>query len=151
MTGIGPVGDDPAPLQLGGGFGSSGNRVWLNDGDGSFTDATDALGLRNGGWGWGAAIEDFGNDGRRSVVMTNGYSIGPEDQASAADDPMVFWMRDGDGFVDVASGIGLDDDGLGRALVPFDMDRDGDVHTGGNMKMVWFKDPDGNILHMNNM
>ena len=127
VTSIGPVGDDPAPLQLGGGFGSSGNRVWLNDGDGSFTDATDALGLRNGGWGWGAAIEDFGNDGRRSVVMTNGYSIGPEDQASAAADPIVFWMRDGDGFVDVASGIGLDDDGLGRALVPFDMDRDGDL------------------------
>ena len=32
-----------------------------------------------------------------------------------------------------------------------DMARDGDVHTGGSMKMVWFKDPDGNILHLNNM
>ena len=32
-----------------------------------------------------------------------------------------------------------------------DMERDGDIHTAGKMKMVWFKDPDGNILHLNNM
>lgn len=25
---------------------------------------------------------------------------------------------------------------------------DGDVHTGGNMKVAWFKDPDGNILSL---
>ncbi len=28
---------------------------------------------------------------------------------------------------------------------------EGDVHVAGEMKMVWFKDPDGNILHLNNM
>ena len=28
--------------------------------------------------------------------------------------------------------------------------REGDVHVSGAMKMVWFKDPDGNILHLNN-
>lgn len=27
----------------------------------------------------------------------------------------------------------------------------GDIHVSGDMKMVWFKDPDGNILHLNNM
>ena len=27
----------------------------------------------------------------------------------------------------------------------------GDIHVAGPMKMVWFKDPDGNILHLNNM
>jgi catechol-2,3-dioxygenase len=26
---------------------------------------------------------------------------------------------------------------------------EGDVHVGENFKAVWFKDPDGNILHMN--
>ena len=31
------------------------------------------------------------------------------------------------------------------------MQRDGDVHVAGDMKMVWFKDPSGNILHLNNM
>ena len=32
-----------------------------------------------------------------------------------------------------------------------DMELKGDIHVAGQMKMVWFKDPDGNILHLNNM
>lgn len=31
------------------------------------------------------------------------------------------------------------------------MELQGDIHVAGKMKMVWFKDPDGNILHLNNM
>lgn len=31
------------------------------------------------------------------------------------------------------------------------MDLRGDIHVAGNARMVWFKDPDGNILHLNNM
>jgi catechol 2,3-dioxygenase-like lactoylglutathione lyase family enzyme len=31
------------------------------------------------------------------------------------------------------------------------MKLEGDIHIAGEMKMVWFKDPDGNILHLNNM
>jgi len=27
--------------------------------------------------------------------------------------------------------------------------RDGDIHVFGNFKAAWFKDPDGNILHVN--
>ena len=29
-----------------------------------------------------------------------------------------------------------------------DVAREGDVHIGGNMKIAWFKDPDGNILNI---
>lgn len=31
-----------------------------------------------------------------------------------------------------------------------DITREGDVHIGGNMKVAWFKDPDGNILNIVN-
>ena len=31
------------------------------------------------------------------------------------------------------------------------MTRKGDVHAAGAMKAAWFKDPDGNILHINSM
>ena len=31
------------------------------------------------------------------------------------------------------------------------MERRGDIHVGGDFKAVWFKDPDGNLLHINNM
>ena len=30
------------------------------------------------------------------------------------------------------------------------MTRESDVHFGGNMKVAWFKDPDGNILNIVN-
>jgi catechol 2,3-dioxygenase-like lactoylglutathione lyase family enzyme len=41
-------------------------------------------------------------------------------------------------------GVGFEHyDGIG--------DLKGDIHVSGDMKMVWFKDPDGNILHLNNM
>jgi catechol-2,3-dioxygenase len=32
-----------------------------------------------------------------------------------------------------------------------DTSREGDVHTSGEFKAVWFKDPDGNILNVVNM
>lgn len=31
------------------------------------------------------------------------------------------------------------------------MDYKDGIHSAGNFKMVWFKDPDGNILHINSM
>ena len=33
-----------------------GNRLFRNDGDRRFSDMTDAAGVRNGSWGWGAAF-----------------------------------------------------------------------------------------------
>ena len=58
-------------------------------------------------------------------------------------------------------GVGPDFDAVMAALtsagVAFEhyddmgMQRDGDVHLMGDFKAAWFKDPDGNILHVNNM
>ena len=54
--------------------------------------------------------------------------------------------------------VGADFDGTVRALkakgVKFehydmpDMKREGDVYLSGDMKVAWFKDPDGNILNI---
>jgi catechol 2,3-dioxygenase-like lactoylglutathione lyase family enzyme len=44
--------------------------------------------------------------------------------------------------------------GKGVAFEHYDMPGvklEGDIHVGGEMRMAWFKDPDGNILHINNM
>jgi catechol 2,3-dioxygenase-like lactoylglutathione lyase family enzyme len=44
--------------------------------------------------------------------------------------------------------------GAGVAFEHYDLPsgkRDGDVHVFGDFKGAWFKDPDGNILHINNM
>ena len=58
--------------------GCSGNRLFLGDGDGRFVDATDELGVRDGAWGWGAAIEDFDNDGVPEITMANGFEVESE-------------------------------------------------------------------------
>ncbi len=114
----------------------SGNRLFLNDGTASFTDATDAWGLRDSGWGWGVAVEDLDNDGSPEVVTTNGFRTSGEPDPS---EPMTssFWedrtrlFTIGAGgelpFVEVGERAGLDDTGVGHALVPFDMDGDGDL------------------------
>jgi hypothetical protein len=31
--------------------------------------------VANGGWGWGAALFDFNNDGYQDIVMTNGKQV----------------------------------------------------------------------------
>ena len=51
-------------------------------------------------------------------------------------------------------GVELDDivAGLKAKGVTFehydDMGREGDIHVCGSMRLAWFKDPDGNILHL---
>lgn len=56
--------------------------------------------------------------------------------------------------------VGSEVDAIARALkakgVAFehydmpDMKREGDVHAGGDIRVAWFKDPDGNILSIVN-
>lgn len=120
------LGQCPAPNQL---SGCSGNRLFLNRGDGTFTDGTDDAGVRAGGWGWGAVIEDFGDDGRRSIAMTNGYLGDGAPWDRYRDDPMRLWVPTDDGGrrVEAAEAAGLTDRGIGHGLVAFDADGDGDL------------------------
>ncbi len=132
VTGIGPVGEDADPGDLLAGYGSSGNRLYLNDGSGSFTDATDRFGVRNGGWGWGAAVADLANTGRPAVLMTNGYStaaVGEAGGGTAAADPLLLWAPGATGrpFTEAAARAGLTDTGIGHGMVTADVDGDGDL------------------------
>jgi hypothetical protein len=138
VTSVGyPTAPGTCPLQgLYGGC--TGNRVYYGRGDGTFVDGTDASGLRYGWWGWGAAVEDFNNDGRPEVVMTNGYqesesfspvSTDPNEQyfSRFVDDPLRYFTTVEDRFVDGAPLLGLTDTSIGHGLVPFDFDLDGDL------------------------
>lgn len=103
-------------------WGTTGNRLYKNDGQGAFSDATDVAGVREGGWGWGTSWLDYDNDARLDLVMTNGIPLPPFD-----DDPMRLWHNSGDGsFREVAELEGVTSRALGRALLTFDFDRDGD-------------------------
>lgn len=102
----------------------NGNRLFRNDGQRQFSDITDSAAVRNGDWGWGAAMLDYDNDGDLDITMTNGFIDG--DQFAA--DPMRLWQNNGTGqFTEIGAATGVDDTGQGRGLLTFDYDNDGDL------------------------
>ena len=46
------------------------NRLYRNNGDGTFTDVTKAAGLQGEGYGMGVAAGDFNNDGWQDLYVT---------------------------------------------------------------------------------
>ena len=118
-------------------WGCSGNRLFRNDGDLSFSDGTDAYGVRDGAWGWGTAMFDYDNDGDLDIGMAAGFEVPSDDErlfgfreatAHFARDPIRLWRNDGDGnLLELAGDKGLVFDGPTRSLIPFDYDNDGDV------------------------
>lgn len=109
----------------------SGNKLYRNLGDRRFAETSTATGVARAGWGWGAAFLDFDNDGDQDLVATNGMdaaelgATGPF--YDALTDPTALFQNDGAGrFVDNASLLGIGDSGLGKAVVVWDYDNDGD-------------------------
>ncbi len=110
-------------------WGYTGNRLYRYEGGRVFSDATDAAGVRNGHWGWGAAFFDYDNDGDLDLVMTNGVDF-PDGTAEDVfnDDPMRLWNNDGTGVMtEVSASEGITDTGSGKGLLVFDYDDDGDL------------------------
>ena len=107
----------------------SGNRLYQNNGDRTFTDATDEAGVRDGAWGWGSSFFDYDNDGDLDLAHTNGIDFpftsvdGPYEH-----DQTRFFVNRGDGtFDEHATALGVTDTGSGKALCTFDYDNDGDL------------------------
>ncbi len=112
VTAIGPAGSQ-----------FDGNRMYRSRGDRRFEDVTDALGVRNSGWSWGAAMLDADHDGDLDLALAAGWPTTP-----FAADPLRLWQNDGAGpWPDVAPQAGLAFARQGRGLVPLDYDRDGDL------------------------
>lgn len=111
-------------------WGDSGNRMYKNLGGRVFADATDAMGVRDGGWGWAAVALDYDNDGDMDLGMNNGVDfVNTTDDDHFRSDPMKFWRNDGAAtpFAEISVSIGLTSKRSGKGMLSFDYDKDGDL------------------------
>ncbi len=89
------------------------NRLFRNDKDGTFTDVTEAAGLRGEGYGMGVAVGDFNNDGFPDLLVTG---LGQN----------YLYRNNGDGtFTDVTEKAGVNGSGWSVGACFVDYDRDG--------------------------
>ncbi|UCG37961.1 MAG: CRTAC1 family protein [bacterium] len=92
------------------------NHLYLNKGDGTFTDVSRTAGVDDGNWGLGAAFADVDNDGDFDLFVSN--YVGPNKM----------YLNDGSGiFRDVSEASGLADEGWGKGPSFGDVDHDGDL------------------------
>ncbi len=94
------------------------NKLYRNNGDGTFTDVTEEVGLARSGFGLGCAVGDYDNDGWDDLVVT--YAGG-----------VVLYHNEPDGkggrrFADVTARAGLDNNPhLATSCAWGDVDGDG--------------------------
>ena len=105
----------------------AGNRLYRNDGNRFFSDATDSAGVRDGGWGWGAIFFDYDNDGDLDLAMVNGMNHSATPSSSAFEPPKL-WLNGGSGHMtEIGAGSGLLHLDAGKGVLTFDYDGDGDL------------------------
>ena len=137
-------------------FINTGETGALARGKAPFVDRSESLGLSRTGWAWEARLADFDNDGVLEALQTVGFMRGtvnrwPEIQELAlvndlmhphvslawptirrGDDVSghqqnVFFVRDGDHYVNIASAIDFGEDYVSRGIALADVDGDGDL------------------------
>lgn len=144
------------------------NRLYLNNGDGTFSDVTDILGLRDDAMSLGAAAVDFDGNGHLDIYVANFVEIprGFQDMNSPSTS---FYQNHGDGTfsLDVPPGLvtggilGGTDNQWGMAVSVADYDGDGylDIYRGNWVRYritdgmppgVQATQPDTNNLYRNN-
>jgi hypothetical protein len=120
----------------------SGNRLFKNHGDGTFTDRTDLAGVRDSGWSWGTTFLDYDNDRDQDLFVTNGWDTMVADQSH-------LYQNDNGVFTDISDDAGVTDTGMGRGLVSFDYDNDGDldvyIANHGDGQPILYRNDGGNL------
>ena len=91
------------------------NKLYQNNGDGTFIDITQKAGVGDTSYGVGCAAADINNDGYPEIYVTN-YG------------PNILYHNNGDGtFTDITQKAGVGDEHWGTSCAFLDYDVDGDV------------------------
>jgi len=104
------------------------NALYVNDGNGNFTEAAGAANLKIGAQSWTADFADIDNDGDMDCFITN------------HDVPSMLLLNDGTGiFTDITNGSGVNVGGLPIQGIFRDMDNDGwiDILVAGTIDYLF--------------
>ncbi|MDZ7310208.1 MAG: FG-GAP-like repeat-containing protein, partial [candidate division KSB1 bacterium] len=114
--------------------GYTGNVLYHNNGDNTFTDVTDEAGVNLTGQGQGAAWGDYNGDGLLDlfVAQTDGYNV-------------LFRQESDHHFTDVNDAADIGNYSFSLQPVFFDVDNDGDVDL-----FVARRENQANLLYINN-
>jgi len=115
------------------------NQLWVNQGDGTFVDQAESVGLGNAMTDMGIALGDYDNDLDMDIYITNITRAGDYD---------VFYRNDSTGqdlvFTEIAESIGVWQGYWGWGTTFLDVDNDGweDLAvTNGKNTGQWISDP----------
>lgn len=111
------------------------NRLYLNDGEMRFRDATETYGLQGRGYGMGAAVGDYDGDGDPDLLVTMAGTGGVPAAALYRNDA-------GRSYADVTAEAGIDVRGWATSAGFFDADNDGDLDLLLLRYMKWSFDTD---------
>ena len=90
------------------------NRLYMNQGDGSFTEEAADRGLVDGGFSWGALPMDVDEDGLTDLYVINDFG------------PNRLYLQQADGtYLEDTATWGLQDEGNGMGVAQADINRDG--------------------------
>ena len=108
------------------------NTLWINDGNGNFTEEGEARGLRVGYQSWTSDFQDVNNDGHLDCFLTN------------HDYDSQLFINDGNGYFNEVENTGLVNISFPIQGVMRDFDNDGwvDVLTSGNKGQVFINNGD---------
>ncbi len=114
-------------------FSDDTSTLYRNNGDGTFTDATSAvgLGLYTQYLGWGTMFFDFDNDGWPDLILANGHvypEVDSQHLGSSYKEPRILYHNNGDGtFSDISAsaGSGITTPASSRGMAVGDLWNDG--------------------------
>lgn len=109
----------------------TGNQVddalYINEGDMKFSDVSESSGIsKEAGWSTGVSLADYDGDGDEDIYVCRSGWLFDNEMVDARRNKL--WRNNGDGtFTNVATELGLDNEGYGTQSAWFDYDKDGDL------------------------